>query len=192
MKTDQTKRTFIAIKIIPEESLTRFIKEAKKTLTGGQIKWVEDFNLHLTLRFLGETTFELAKSVVNILNLIISEFKPFSFSLTGAGFFGNRNQPRVMFVKIKDTEELRTLADTVNKSLIGLGFANDPKSFSPHLTIGRIKSVDNIISFHQFIETYKNDEFQQVRLNEIIYYESILHTTGPVYKPLKTFKSGSL
>ena len=56
-------RTFIAIKIKPEKELKAFFVNAKRSFLNESIRWVDENNLHLTLRFLGETTNEQVQKI---------------------------------------------------------------------------------------------------------------------------------
>lgn len=183
-----TKRTFIAIKVEPEKILTDLFKTLKSNLKDEKIKWVEENNLHLTLRFLGETSQTQFRQADWLLKKLASEFKPFSFDLQGTGFFGNRSQPKVLFVSVVNAEILSRFADRLVKDISDFGFQTDEKPFSPHLTLGRIKQLQNGTQFLDLVKQYKNVPFQKVTVNEVIFYESILLPTGPVYKPLRLYQ----
>lgn len=157
-----------------------------------KIKWVEENNLHLTLRFLGETSQMQFQQVDLVLKKLVSEFNPFSFELQGTGFFGSRNQPKVLFISVLNAEILSQFADNLVKSISDSGFQTDEKPFAPHLTLGRIKQIQNSDQFLDLVQQYKNLSFQQVPVNEIIFYESILHSTGPVYRPMRIYKLNKL
>lgn len=184
----QSKRTFIAIKIEPEKVLTDLFKNLKSNLKDEKIKWVEENNLHLTLRFLGETSQIQFQQVDLVLRKLASDYKPFCFNLQGTGFFGRKTQPKVLFISVLNTEILSQFADNLVKSISDFGFQNDEKPFAPHLTLGRIKQIQNTGQFLNLVQQYKNVLFQQVLVNEIIFYESILLPTGPIYKPLIIYK----
>ena len=49
------QRIFAAIKIVPDEELSKLIKRLQTALANEKIKWVEPWNLHITLKFFGET-----------------------------------------------------------------------------------------------------------------------------------------
>ena len=187
-----TKRTFIAIKIEPQKVLTDLFKSLKSNLKDEKIRWVEEINLHLTLRFLGETSQTQFHQVDLVLKKLVSEFKPFSFDLQGTGFFGSKSQPKVLFISVLNSELLSQCVDNLVKSISDFGFQTDEKPFAPHLTLGRIKQLQNGNQFLDLVQQYKNVPFQQVPVNEIVFYESILHSTGPVYKPMRIYKLNKL
>jgi len=65
-----TIRTFIAIKITPEKRLTELFTNLKNALKSEEIRWVDTNNLHLTLRFLGETSPEQVLETINVLESV--------------------------------------------------------------------------------------------------------------------------
>lgn len=182
------KRTFIAIKIKPEKPLSELISELKGAFKSEQLKWVEEFNLHLTLHFIGETTHFQVKAVTEMLQLATGMKPAFMLTFKGTGYFGSRNQPRVLLVNVEKSEELELLVKETAEGLVALGLPGNLKSFSPHLTLARIKTLENVPLFHSMVEKHNNRFLQSAEVTEIVYYESILQPAGPVYKPIQTFK----
>lgn len=183
----QTIRTFIGIKIQPEQKLIDQITEFKQLFQNELIKWVPAENFHLTLRFLGETSQDQLVVLNEKLEMIASLSKPFSFQLTGAGYFERKGTPRVLFVNLISSEEMSHLAAMVEESVVAAGFQNELKPFRPHLTLGRIKHLGNRTQFISVMDNLPSVEYQQVSVSEFILYQSILNPDGPVYQPLKTY-----
>jgi 2'-5' RNA ligase len=63
------------------------------------------------------------------------------------------------------------------------GFKLEDRPYRPHLTLGRIKSLKDTNTLKTALEKYKDKPIQQVNVEEVILYESILKPTGPIYKP---------
>lgn len=183
-----TIRTFIAIKILPENELKSFITKAKSTFDDERIKWVDESALHLTLRFLGETTKSQVQEITRSLERIANQTKRFSIKLKGSGYFKNRQMPKVIFVNIDNAEYLNSLAESIDAEIVKAGFVTERRVFKPHLTLGRIKFLQNTDRFKMFIDDWREKEFQTVQVDEIIFYQSILNSDGPVYKPLGKFE----
>jgi len=57
------KRTFIAVKIPVSRTTAEIIQDIKSELQDEKIKWVETFNMHITLFFAGETHDEMIKKI---------------------------------------------------------------------------------------------------------------------------------
>ena len=182
------QRTFIAIKIKPEKPLLELISELKDAFKSEQLKWVEEPNLHLTLHFIGETTPFQVKAATEMLQLATSKIPGFMLTLKGTGYFGAHNQPRVLLANVNKNEKLELLVKDTAEGLAALGLPGNLKSFSPHITLARIKMLENLQLFQSIVEKNKNQYFQSGEVSEIIFYESILLPVGPVYKPIQIFK----
>lgn len=178
-------RTFIAIKITAEKKLLASISELKKSLAGEEVRWVDNDNLHLTLRFLGETNQFQIDEISKMLETISGQFQPFQFELKGLSVFKKKIQPRVLFVDVEDDLVLRQLALEILEMSKMLGFKVEENTFNPHLTLGRIKYIQNKAEFYALVKKYCDMKFQQVIVSEIIFYQSILGSNGPTYKSIK-------
>lgn len=183
-----TIRTFIAIKIVAEKRLADLFSDLKKSLKGEEIRWVDTDNLHLTLRFLGETNREQVSEIINVLESVSENFKPFVIEIKGAGVFKNKMQPRVLFLTVENNQILFQLANEIRNKIKPFGFDDDEKTFNPHLTLGRIKYIENKDAFYALANRFKDVKVQMVTVTEVIFYQSILSSDGPAYKPIKIVK----
>ena len=182
-----TIRTFLAVKITPEKKLDEILDGIKKSLKGEAIRWVENNNLHITLRFLGETSKEQVSQIIEMLENVIKVFQPFQFSLKGVGFFKSKNQPKVLHITTENDEVLKQLANEIEDGLVQLGFNRGEKIFTPHLTFGRFKFISDKNSFFSLVNNFHDVKIQQITVSEIIFYQSILSSDGPTYVPVKIF-----
>ncbi len=180
-----TIRTFIAIKIKAEKKLLDLIGDFKKSLAGEEIRWVDIDNLHITLRFLGETNQIQAVEIVKMLELISKQFQPFQFKLKGVSVFKKSNRPNVLFAQIENDLVLKQLALEINEMIKPLDFTPVENIYNPHLTLARIKYIQNKGDFNSLVNRFCNSEIQTVIVSEIIFYQSILGTEGPTYKAIK-------
>lgn len=181
-------RTFVAVNVNPFPGLLNTLKELKSELAPEAIKWVDENNLHLTLKFLGDTSVGQVDEIKNALQEITRRFATFYFRLNGLGFFKTKGMPRVLFVKIEEAEMLRELAAEIDEQLARLGFEKENRPFSPHLTLARIKFLKNKKRFFQAVENQHDLYMDEVPVSNLIFYQSILNPQGPVYKPLKIFE----
>lgn len=184
----ETIRTFIAIKITPEEKLLGIISELKKSLASEEIRWVDTDNLHLTLRFLGETNQFQVNEICKKLEAISKQFQPFQFELKGISVFKKKTQPRVLFVSIENNLALKQMATEILELSKTLGFKSEENAFNPHLTLGRIKFIQNKTDFYALVNKFSETKIQSVIVSEVIFYQSILGSAGPTYKPIKILK----
>jgi RNA 2',3'-cyclic 3'-phosphodiesterase len=182
------KRLFAAIKIHPSESFVSLMYLWKHALRNENIKWVETTNIHITLKFFGETEESRIAEIIEGLNMVATKHKPFKFYIKGAGVFGSSYDPRVIWFGIKENKELQNLSTDVLNSMEMIGWAKDRQNIIPHLTMGRIKHVDDKTKLKELVSKNREVDIQEESLNEFYLYESILKPQGPIYNILETLK----
>lgn len=185
-------RTFVAIDIKVEPLLRKKWGEIKSLLCNDSIKWVDEHTIHLTLFFLGDTPQDQVKEIAQSLELHLRDILSFRVTVNGLGFFGNKNQPKVIWAGVTESKPLFQLKENVNHALLNLGFDDPNEKFSPHLTLGRVKQIKSSDSLITYINRNKHEILQEVVIDKVIFYQSILKPTGPIYKPLKEIKLLSL
>ncbi len=181
------KRLFAAIKISPEQTFQQIYWNLRGQLKNEKIKWVDLQNIHITLKFFGETPDSRIPDIVHVLDEIQQKFQPFNITLNGVGIFGSSYKPRVIWFGIKENKALMDLGLNVLESADNIGFERDRQNFRPHLTIGRIKYIEDKRSLNKVIEPYRDLKIQESEVTEMHLYESILQPSGPVYKVIQSF-----
>jgi len=180
------KRIFVAIKINPDKGFINIYDDFKNQLSSDRIKWVEMENIHITLKFFGETNVNLIPKISEICKNASNKINPFSMHLKGIGTFGNANNPKVIWLGISPVENLMPLHRQLHAGFENIGFEKDAL-FKPHLTLGRIKTLQNINSFENLKQKYQETVIQQFKVTEFHLYESILRPVGPIYKSLEVY-----
>ncbi|MGE5529226.1 MAG: RNA 2',3'-cyclic phosphodiesterase [Patescibacteria group bacterium] len=104
------------------------------------VRWVKPDQLHLTLKFLGETQEGLLPSLEAALAGVASASTPIYLGLGGGGVFPPAGPPRVVWLAVTPGPELADLAARVERALAPLGFAPERRPFRPHLTLGRAEA----------------------------------------------------
>ena len=181
------KRTFIAIKIPCGPRLSETYTKLRNELKNEKIKWVDDDKFHVTLFFLGDTSEEQISGVRQMLDQLITSFEAFEISLQGLGVFKNIHKPRVLWAGIRDYEPLKKLKQNLDQEMKKLGFTPDDREFKPHLTLARIKWIDDKNKLEHLILEHQEADFQKTAIQEVIFYESQLKKSGPVYTPIGKF-----
>jgi len=181
------KRLFVALKIQPDSVFFESFRELKKALTHEKIKWVEEHQIHITLKFLGETQEALIPEIIAALNHRAVQQAPFGFSLHGLGIFGSSYSPRVVWVGIEPFAELSQLMRELQKDLAQIGFEADRQNLVPHLTLGRIKSLNDRMLFHKITERHKTIASLPLQALQMILFESLLKREGPEYRIIESF-----
>jgi len=177
-------RCFVAIE------LPAALKETIGELTRGlrascrNVKWVPPGNLHLTLKFLGDTEESLIPEIREKLREAASSHQPFSIAFRGAGAFPDLRRPRVVWAGVQDSQAVVYLQQDVEKALSSLGFAPEVRPFSPHLTLGRVKSPGHTGLLKRGIEALGDAEFGSARVGSISLMKSDLKPSGAEYERL--------
>ena len=175
------KRLFAAIKIHTSARYISLFNEISSSLRHERIKWVEPENMHLTLKFFGETDDAKIPSICQALKTAVAQSKPFTLKISNTGIFGSHYDPKIIWFGIEQQDELENLARNIFTELAKCGWEADRQNFVPHLTIGRIKELKDKPLFQKIIGKYNTVEIQEENVTEIIVYESILRREGPLY-----------
>ncbi len=135
-----TLRLFIAVEL-PDEVL-RYISETvgelrRHGITG--IRWVRGEGVHLTLKFLGNASEEQVAGILSSMRSTVAGTSPFALQVHGAGAFPHMRAPRVLWLGVQgDMEPLFRVHDLLEEALEVQGFAREARTFSAHLTLGRV------------------------------------------------------
>lgn len=184
------KRLFTAIHISPSEKLLHLYEDMRKDLHFARITWVKPENLHLTLKFFGDTPEDKIPDIDRVLTLAVSLHKPFDIMLHDVGIFGSRHQPRVIWIGISQVKEMISLGNHVLEGVEQIGWERDRQNFVPHLTVGRVKDAVDRQLFQKVIDEYKGKEIQTAQVDRLHLYESILKREGPEYYVVSTYTLG--
>jgi 2'-5' RNA ligase len=142
------------------------------------VRWVAPDNMHLTLRFLGDTPEDKLPVIAAELDAITQQFQPFQLHLNEIGCFPNRKRPRVIWAGLEgELKTLNVLQSRIEKAVQSLGWEEDDRPFRAHLTIGRVKDSSQAarLSWEQQLDR------QVVPVTAVNLIESQLRPSGPVY-----------
>ncbi len=175
-------RTFVAVNLSLE------IKEYLASLRDNinipetKIKWVEKNNLHLTMKFLGYVSLEQTELIKSTLKEISSQYSPFIIKLfSDMGMFPTYKMPRIIWVGIKEgISELKGLYNYLENNLFNKGFPREDKDFSGHITIGRVKFIEDKTNFIKIVKRISVNNLSQ-EVGSIDLMESKLTPNGPIY-----------
>ena len=130
-------RLFIAIEI-PEYIRNTFASLLKDFRSvAPHLKWIPAGNLHVTLKFLGETDASNLDALQNVLASIRSD-DPVHLEFRGLGFFPSEKRPRVLSAGMEASANLKSLAEDIDQAARSLGFPLEERPFTPHLTLARL------------------------------------------------------
>ncbi len=153
------------------------------------VKWVEERNYHLTLKFFGPITANEIQRLHHTLNQLTTHVEQFILSYGGFGVFPNLMRPRVVWLGLDgEVESLNRLYTKIEEKLFAAGFPREEKKFRPHLTLGRFRSNVNIDLFIKFVkENPVPDHIGNFDVVELHLMESKLTPAGPHYTSLAAY-----
>lgn len=173
--------------MLPEE-WQKILKEPEQKIgwLGRGVKWVEPENLHLTLRFLGDTPESLLPQVEDAISESCVGIAPFKLAIQGAGCFPNKQRPRSFWAGLSNSKSLEILHEEIASRMNELGFEPDEKKFVPHLTVARIKEP---IGKERITKAFLSFDLRSApyQVDHVTLVESSLRQEGPTYTVLKDF-----
>lgn len=177
-------RTFIAVEIKNRDTLKKLI-EARDQLvtTGADLKPVEDENIHLTVRFIGEIPAGLVRVLCDEISKV--EFQRFQMHVKGLGAFPSPARPRVVWAGVAEGgDQLRRLHEIVESIARRLGIPPDREEFVPHITLARVKGFRGVEKLTRLLAVLQDTDFGVTEVDEVVVKKSVLTPRGPVYTNL--------
>jgi len=178
----ETFRGFIAIDVPLTPTLKKLIEQIQATSCN--IKLVEPENIHITLKFLGETQIQHLQAIQQIMTETVKGVPRFSISLKGTGVFPNENYIKVVWIGIEHTKNLEFIAQELDAKLVSLGYKKEKRKFSAHLTLGRMRSAKAKEEIVDIIQNTKELFISDVPVKSIKLKKSTLTPHGPIYETL--------
>jgi RNA 2',3'-cyclic 3'-phosphodiesterase len=167
-------RLFVGIAFPPELKLQ--LSLLCTSLPGAN--WVDAGNLHLTLRFIGDITEDLAAGVDAALARIRAPC--FSLRLAGTGVFGGR-RPHALWVGVERAPELVRLRDRIEQALVRVGLEPEQRKFAPHVTLARLRDPD-LDRLGHFLATHAQFRAAPLPVDRFSLVASFLTKAGPIYE----------
>jgi 2'-5' RNA ligase len=131
-------RIFIALDI-PQEIRAGIAEYRERAQAlAPDARWARVEGLHVTLKFVGEVSDEVAQQMKSALAEI--KAAPFEVKFEGVGFFPNERGARLFWVGVDGGAALPRLAAFVDAALERLGIKREEKAYHPHLTLARAGS----------------------------------------------------
>ncbi len=182
-------RTFIAIELPPtiQEAIARETSGLRQQVKRGLVRWVAAQNMHLTLRFLGDTVSSSLGQIQQMLTSQAALFQPMEIKVGGFGVFPNPRRPRVLWIGIQAPADLSTLQHRTESLAQSAGFEAESRPFSPHLTLGRVSqkiSSSEAQALRSTLEAIRVGELGSFTAEAIHLIHSDLRPDGAIYTRL--------
>ncbi|MBS1796657.1 MAG: RNA 2',3'-cyclic phosphodiesterase [Acidobacteria bacterium] len=184
------KRIFVAVEISNEarRRVTALMDSLKHEFPRARVGWEKPEKLHLTLKFLGETTDSQLEELKVIVGKIAVSVPPFKLRIKNTGVFPNPRSPRVLWIDVADEHSrLKQINRELEADCAPLGFPPEKRDFVPHLTIARIREP---LAARPLAQKHLQKGFESVGFDvaEIVIYESKLLPSGSVYKAVERYE----
>jgi len=186
-------RSFIAVELTSDvKSGLRQLQNKLKSTEYTFVKWVVPEGIHLTLKFLGNIAPQKVSKITEVMEQAVRGLSAFRITISDVGGFPSLRKPRVIWVGIDGSmKNLMDLQQHIDDGLVQLGFAKETRSFTPHLTLARLReevsSRDRQV-FGEMIIKKAPHIFCEMTVGSINLMKSQLLPTGAVYNRLSEVK----
>jgi len=176
-------RLFIGIR--PPEPVRDLLVDAMEGLEGA--RWVDEENLHLTLRFVGEVERPVANELAAQLDRISGA--PFLLRLRGVGHFTRASRfgarPTALWAGVPDSAPLEALRQKVERACDAAGLGRETRRFTPHVTLARLNRSSGGIG--TWLASFGDLRAGPWEAREFILFESHLGHTGAHYVAVASY-----
>lgn len=182
-------RAFIAIDLPPQtkDAISKIQDKLKISLP--KVGWVKPFNLHLTLKFLGEISPKQLDLLNQIINEIGSKANNFKIRLEALDLLPDIARARIIWMGTEKIEaQLQQIVEELEAKLSQLGIPKEKRVFCAHITIGRIRTHIAPSILEEALGKLKNEllrEELEFTAEKITLFQSTLGPAGPDYAVLK-------
>ncbi|HTX80056.1 MAG TPA: RNA 2',3'-cyclic phosphodiesterase, partial [Longilinea sp.] len=181
-------RTFIALELpnSVNQELAGIISGLKQRVPTG-IRWVPAGNIHITLKFLGDVSKHNLAAIDQTVESVAGQHSAFDVRLAGLGAFPNLRRPHVVWIGIQAPASLATMAQEIDQTLARLGYPQESRPFSPHLTLGRVAQDTQpqaLAAIARILSDQKVAIAAPVLMEQVTVFQSVLKPSGAIYTPL--------
>lgn len=183
-------RLFVAVELPPSlvataDSVGRLLRERISQIAPrARLTWVATDHMHVTIRFIGEVDGEKATAIGDVLGAAL-EAPPFTMALGHIGAFPRSGAPRALWLGLTtEPESLAFLEQEVSARLARVGVPREPRPFSAHLTLARVREPAGLRA-SAVVEGLAASPHAGARIDAITLFASRLSPQGPTYTALR-------
>lgn len=134
-------------------------------------RWRHIDNLHITLKFFSEISWEKKLELDKSVEEICSSTSAFSLRLDKVGMFSGRDVIRTLWMGVGgDLPALNSLYDGIEQEAKAMGFPLEGRKFKPHITLGQDIIFDR--SFEEVKELAGDPKLPPIIVNKIYLFKS--------------------
>ncbi|HEY7473052.1 MAG TPA: RNA 2',3'-cyclic phosphodiesterase [Gemmatimonadota bacterium] len=182
-------RAFVALPCPPRlrASIARKIGEWKAL--HADVAWADPAAAHVTLRFLGNAEPDVLERLTGLLSEAAAAADSVIARPGATGAFPGWRRPRVLWLAVESERRVERLAALVEAAARAVGFAAEDRSFTSHLTLGRVRGRHGAGRAADAVRGWKPDG-EAEPIPEMILYRSDLGPLGARHTPLARFPIG--
>ena len=173
-------RTFVSVDVPISDEMKEILSELD---CRKNVRVANADQIHLTLKFLGDTDEKNVSKLCQSLKTALSGQKSFDVIVEGMGGFPNECCPRIIWLGVKDPVRLKEIAGIVDGCVKDLKLDCDDKRFSPHITVGRVNGSADI---RDLVRDCKGKVLCTFRCDRVNVMESILYPKGAVHSLIES------
>jgi len=168
---------------LPENIRERLERLLMHLRPAAHLKWSPVYNLHVTLKFIGEWPEEKLPQLKDALHSIPPR-AAIPIEVKSLGWFPNAQRPRVFWVAVHGGEALAALARDTESALGPLGIPKEERAFTAHLTLARIKEAVPLQALRKAIEELESVEYGNFLADRFCLFRSQPGAAGSIYSKL--------
>lgn len=174
-----THRLFVALR--PPRPVRQQLIAAMHGISG--VRWQNDDQLHLTLRFIGEVDRHRAEDIAAALGSLYAPVV--EARITGVNLFERQGRPHMVWAGAEPHAPLAALHRKVDQLLARVGVAPETRAFVPHITLARLNRGSGPVA--SFLALNSDLASEPFRFGHVTLYESEMGHGGSRYHPVARY-----
>ncbi len=176
----------IALPDFVKDELAKLQTDIKKS--GFSAKWTPPENIHLTMKFFGDTPVSAIEAIGRALASAAEGVAPLTLRAQGLSVFPGPRRARVLWTGTGgETDRLAVLNQQVEDHLAAIGFEKEARPFKAHLTLARFKGKVDPEAVVAVMTRYGDFVSESFKANALCLFESRLTPQGAVYRKLQSY-----
>jgi RNA 2',3'-cyclic 3'-phosphodiesterase len=138
--------------------------------------WIDEDNLHLTLRFFGDLSDSQARDLTDLLETLSAD--AFNMTIKGLGTFGT--EPHTLYAAVEEANGLQALARGVERAARGAGLPPPKRPFKAHITLARLRNTP-VDKLARYLTLNANIAFEPIFVHRFALFSSRPRIGGGPY-----------
>ena len=187
---DKIYRTFISVPISKEIMSKKTMLYSTIDGARGNINWVRNNHLHLTIKYLGNTPESQFENVIESIKSVTNQVPAFKIRIEKTGCFPAPDRPRILWMGVGGVlEPFKVLASDIERNMEALGFPVEARNYIPHVTVAKISYPQKITPN---VSLFLNSTYDPIDLevDRVQFLHSETMSSETIYTLIKSFPLG--